>query len=287
MKKLLPGTLLLLSMLAFSCYSVKNINTSYAKNRNICKELKGKVLVYMVFVDSKDHDLWTDFDINTAFKSAGEAADWLMASAKKNNVQMDIEIKYFQSGKMRTVALDLPAATVAKSLSFPSIPIGIYRLNKWADKVAGAVGKKVKFPGEVDNSIIKKPKDNVELISKLRDIYRVENVALIYLLNNNFTNDISIVLNTTSDKQIEYAVASYKSPTTLAREILKLFGAQDFKEDPFKKGKSNDAAIAQWPNDIMSNAKDPLEKLELGSLTQYLVGWKNTPDSAATRLLSH
>jgi hypothetical protein len=271
-------------LIAGSCYNSRKVNTEYARSRNICKELKGKVLVYMVFVDTKNNNPWTDFDINTAFKSAGEAADWLMGAAKKNGVQMDIEIKYFQSGKMRTVFRNLPFGTVKKSVSVPTTGAGVYRLNRWADAVAEAVGKKIKFPGEVDNSIIRKPKDNVELISKLRDIYRVENVALIYLLNNTYTNDVSVSLNTVSDKKIEYAIASYKTPQVLAQEILKLFGAAELSENPFS-GSDLAPAAAQWPGDIMANTKEPLDRLEVGPLTQYLVGWKDKPDSTFVKYL--
>jgi hypothetical protein len=284
MKKISGLLAILLGLTILSCYSSRKINTTYAKNRNICKELKGKALVYMLFVDTRHNDKWTDFDINTAFKSAGEAADWLMARAKENGQQMDIEIKYFQSGKMRTVSKNLPAKTIKASLTFPTPGIGVYRLNRWADEVARIAGLKIKFPGEVDNSIIRKPKDNVEMISKLRDIYRVENVVLIYLLNNNYTNDISVAMNTISEKKIEYAIASYKTPQALTQLILQLFGAADLKQNVFN-GTLNEWAPPLWPNEIMVNAKDPLEKLEIGPVTQYLIGWKADLDTSYVRFI--
>lgn len=267
-----------------SCYNTKKVNTSYARNRNICKELKGKALVYMVFVDTKNNDVWTDFDISTAFQSAGEAADWIMANAKKNNVQLDLEIKYFQSNKMRTVKQDLPSKTVNASLHFPTVGIGAYRLNRWADKAAVAVGKKLKFPGEVGNSIIKIPKDNVELISKLRDIYRMDNVALIYLINNNYTNDISVALNTVSDKKIEFGIASYKSPQVLSQLILELFGAANLKENVYSRKRVQGPGTI-WPKEIMLNVKDTLSTLEIGPVTQYLIGWKDKLDTSYTKFV--
>lgn len=286
MKKVLSLFSLTLIFLFNGCSSFKQTNTTIAKNKNICKEMKEKMLIYLVFVDTKNNDVWTDFDIKTAFESSGTVADWLMANAKNRNVKMEVDIKYFQSGKTKTVINDLPGKTIKSSISFPTKGMGAWRMNKWADKVAAAVGKKVKFPGEVDNSIIKKPKNNVELISKLRDIYRVDNVALIYLLNNNYTKDVSIAMNANSNSKIEYGVASYKTPTELGHLIMHLFGAVDLKEDHYGRMIENDAA-SKWPNDIMANTlyTTPLEKLEISPLTEYLIGWKEQPDSSVVPYL--
>jgi hypothetical protein len=288
MKKIVSIFCLSLLLIPMGSYSAKQGNITNAKNKNICKEMKGKVLIYMVFVDTKNNDVWTDFDIKTAFESSGTVSDWLMANAKKRNVQMEIDIKYFQSGKTKTVVNNLPGKTIQSSISFPTKGMGSWRINKWSDSVARAVGKKLKFPGEVDNSIIKKPKNNVELISKLRDIYRVENVALIYLLNNNYTKDYSVAMNVSSNSKIEYGVASYKTPAELGHLIMHLFGAVDLKEDHYGKKIESDAA-SKWPNDIMANTlyTTPLEKLEINPLTEYLIGWKEQPDSSVIPYLQH
>jgi hypothetical protein len=40
-------------------------NTKAGRDRNVCKKLTGKVVLYAIFVENKYTKPWTDFDIET------------------------------------------------------------------------------------------------------------------------------------------------------------------------------------------------------------------------------
>jgi len=124
------------------------------------------------------------------------------------------------------------------------------------------------------------------LIAQLRNKHKEEKVALMYFVNNYYKEDISVTLNTFSASEIEYSIVSYNRPVVIAHEFLHLFGASDLYRQLYNKKKKNrKLAIKSFPNDIMlvTDYKN-LAEVEVGALTQYLIGWKDTWDPKHEKL---
>jgi hypothetical protein len=284
-RKIIIACLCAISLSIRSCVTYKASDGSVTKNRNVCKELKGTVLLYLIFVDTQYTGPWTDSDISSTFESAKTATDWLQQKAIENGTTLNFQLKYYQSGKKRTIAKDLPGKSVYGSLRIPLF--GTKLLNKWGDQVAAMAGEKLKLVGEIDKSVIKRPKDRDKLIAKLRDVYNVENVALLYMVNNYYKEDLSLSMNTASNKEIEYSIISYKNPAVIAHQILNLFGASDLNTNAFTpNSKLKKLAAETWPNEVMVRTDKTVDNLEIGSLTRYLVGWSDTLGTVAQRVVN-
>jgi hypothetical protein len=126
------------------------------------------------------------------------------------------------------------------------------------------------------------------LVARLRDQYNVENVALIFFLNNYHVNETSVAIHT-SYEEVEYAVVSYKRTGVIAHEFLHLFGAWDLYHDPLKSKKQNKKLKRfrnKYPNTIMSEATSAgLYSLKISPITKYLIGWENKLNEEDTKLL--
>ena len=107
-----------------------------------------------------------------------------------------------------------------------------------SDKIASIDGKS--FPPDTLKIIVTKNSltDKELLIARLRDIYKTDNVAIVYFINNYYKNELSIALNTNSMSEVEYSVVSFKKPSVIAHEFLHLFGVWDLYITPFE-GKKN------------------------------------------------
>lgn len=50
----------------FGCFSVEHTEVQLAsRDNNFCKVLKGRVVVYAIFVDSKYTNPWSDYDVRS------------------------------------------------------------------------------------------------------------------------------------------------------------------------------------------------------------------------------
>jgi hypothetical protein len=119
------------------------------------------------------------------------------------------------------------------------------------------------------------PRNIERLVTHLSDSKSVESVAIFYMVNNYYRNDISICLNQFSSDNIEYAIVSYKYQAVIVQNILNLFGAADLDKSLYRRDqKKNDLLKEFFPIDIIQDvyAKD-ISSLEMGELTMYLVGW--------------
>jgi len=107
------------------------------------------------------------------------------------------------------------------------------------------------------------------------------------MINNYYRNDISLAVNTLHDNDTEFCIVSYKYPSEIAHTYLKLYGAVDFYESPFRRSKRK-IKLAQkyYPTDIMQdpNARK-INDLEIGEFTKYMIGWNDDlPEEAAPLL---
>ncbi|MDF1675404.1 MAG: hypothetical protein P1U44_06765 [Vicingaceae bacterium] len=273
-------------LLSFSCqvkYIKADKNMIYhiaSVNNNVCKKLKGDVILYAIFVDSKYTGIWTQYDMSSTIDSIKLATKWIEKEAMKNGINLSIKIDYHRNKKIIPIATNFQRRTLSGTLFGSN---GIKNVDRWADKVA----KEALKPYGPDTSSTTKtkivPKDRENLLARLRDIHQTDNVGLIYFINNFYTDEVSVVLHASEDYSPEYGIVSFKSPGTIAHEFLHLFGAFDLYLSPFDKKKDikkkKEFAMKEFPNEIMAFPHRRLSTLEISPFTKYLIGWDNQLDS--------
>ena len=244
-------------------------------DNNVCKRLRGNVVIYGVFVDSKVGGVWSTHDILSTCDSMRVAADWIMAQARKNGIELEIEVASHEKGGVVPVRSELPRNGIDGLLRGMN-PASA--LDRWADKACRQV--QAAFPRDTARMTLTKhgPKDRERLVAALRDKYRTDNVALVLFVNNYYGTETSVAMHAASTDAIEYATVAFKRPAIIAHEVLHLFGALDLYVTPFddkkKAAKQKQFAMERFPREIMAFPLRGLDSLEVGSLTQYLVGWR-------------
>jgi hypothetical protein len=238
------------------------------------------VVLYAIFVDSKYTNPWTKYDIYSTLDSIKVATRWIEDKARENGIKLNITVEYYKDNKQ---VIPIESNLSKRSLAATLFAVnGVKYIDRWADKIAYIA---LQTYGQDTTSITKtkiKPKNRERLIAKLRDLYKTDNVALIYLINNYYTDEISLALHTASDNNPEYSVVSFKQPTVISHEFLHIFGALDLYITPFdnKKqiAKQKTFAMKEFPNEIMAFPYRSLDSLEISPLTKYLLGWDNQLD---------
>jgi hypothetical protein len=259
-----------------SGYSINRIDYRKGINNNVCKVLKDNVLLYFIFVDSKDTSPWTEFDIRSTIDSISVAIRWLEAQARQNGISLNIISDYYIGDEYTTIRRPLPMGNVVKSVSEPNFKRGLEGLNSWADNIAKRAGLSFNITEKDGIPEIKNPRNKERLVAFLRDEKRVESVALLYMVNNYFRNDISISINTMNTDDIEFSIISYKYPSVIAHNILHLFGAADLYKTLYRRNENKIlAAYDYFPDDIMQDVyARNIYNLNIGKFTKYLIGWK-------------
>lgn len=267
--------LLILTILIPSASTFKRMDYTEAMVKNVCKDLKGDVLLYFIFVDNKESSPWTEFDIQSTIDSINVAARWIQQKAAENNVKLKIRTDYYIGNDFTTISKNLSRGTIQKTINELGLRDGLEDINMWSDGIAKKAG--TTYTPQVKDGIpdVKNPRNKERLVAYLRDSYGVESVALLLMLNNYFRTDISIPVNTYETKDVEFAVVSYKYPAEIAHNFLHLFGAADLYATPFRRNeKKIKLAEGYFPHDIMMDPyARPLQNIDIGPYTRYLIGW--------------
>lgn len=285
LSKIIP---LILLILLSSAYPIKKIDFRKGIKNNVCKELKGDVLVYFVFVDTKETAPWTEFDIRSTLDSIAIATQWIKQQASKNNIDLVISSDYYIGNEYTTVKKNLEFGTVHNTATTPSLKKGLISLNKWADGIAARIGKEVHITTKDGIPDIKNPRNKERLVAHLRDVNRLESVCLLYLVNNYYRNDISITVNHLNTDDVEFSIISYKYPSVIAQNIISLFGAADLYKTVYRKNdRKIKLAYEFFPNDIMQDVYGRnFNSIEIGELTKFLIGWDKQLDPKYQCLLT-
>lgn len=258
----------------FSCKSAKEIDTRWARDRNIGSKLIGKTVVYTVFVDTKTSLPFSGFDIASTKDSLNRVYQWVSEEAKKYNQNLEIIPIYFQTTSKFTINKNLPYDRLSQAFED-----GEYsnesKLGKWATAIVKLASKEVNLPnGEV---LPAKPKLKPfeALVTKLKLIHKAENVVVFFMINNYYIIDISAVINHMQDKEIEFAINSGKNTNLLAAQLLTLFGAQNLASGNNSSYviKKIEIAEKQFPKDVMRDYESDLGELNIGEFTAYMLGW--------------
>jgi hypothetical protein len=267
--------ILFFALFLFSNYSIKKMDYREGRMKNVCKNLGGEVLVYFMFVDSKETYPWTQYDIQSTIDSMEVAARWIEKKAHENNIQLKIRLDYYIGNDYATIKKNLPMGTVEETIFEPNFKKGLNSLNDWANSVAKRAGSSFEIKEKDGIPEIKNPRDKERLVSLLRDENQLESVALLYMVNNYFKEDISLPVNIYNTKDVEFAVVSYKYPAVIAHNILHLFGAADLYETPYRRHPQKLKIIEETFNsEIMQDAYGKnIESLTISDYTKYLIGW--------------
>jgi hypothetical protein len=268
----LSGVLVLILATSFNYTRVDYREGMY---KNVCKDLKNNVLVYFIFIDTKETSPWTEFDIRSTIDSMHVATNWIVEKAKRKGVQLNIISDYYIGKEYTPIRKNLLYGNVNKTVTNPNFRKGLKELNTWSDNITKKVGADMQLTDKDGIPEVKNPKNKERLVAYLRDEKMVESVALLFMVNNYFKDDISIVVNHLNTEDVEFAVVSYKYPSIIAQNILSLFGASDLYKSLYRRDeKKINQAAGLFPNDIMRDVYAiDINKLEIGDLTAYLIGW--------------
>jgi hypothetical protein len=275
MKHIFRILLLVVVIIFTSGLSFKKLDYREAVNKNVCKSLRNDILIYFIFVDSKETAPWTEFDIKTTIDSVAMARRWLMEQASRNNISLNIKTDYYIGKEFSTISRNLPSGTVAKSAITPNLKKGLESLNEWADQIARKAGSTFDISAKDGIPEIKLPRNKERLIAYLRDEYKVESVALLFFVNNYYRTDISLPINTYTTDDVEFAIVSYKYPAEIAHNVLHLYGAADIYPSVLRRNEKKARELENmFPNEIM---RDPYAKnireMEISDYTKSLIGW--------------
>jgi hypothetical protein len=268
-------------------YKLNKVDYREARYKNVCKDLKGDVLLYFMFIDSKYTTPWTEFDIQSTIDSIRAAINWLHLQARQENIQLNIIADFYIGPEYHTISRNLPEPTVLESFTRPKSKIVRENMKRWSDGVAKIAGESVTLRQKDGIREIKAPRNKERLVAFLRDENQVESVALFYLVNNYFKADISIPVNTFNDEDVEYVIVSYKYPSEIAHNFLHLYGAADMYPTLLRRNeRSIDMLGELYPDEVMQDpyGKD-LDDLHISDYTQYLIGWTDELDPSLEPLM--
>lgn len=260
-------------MIKYNTYQIGTVDN------NVCKKLTGHVVLYAMFVDTRYTQPWSEYDIMSTIDSINKAVQWLEKLAKENNISLSIDIKYHQNGRIIPIVNNFPDKTLSGTLFSPLPSFGVPKLDRWSDRIARTAG--LSLPKDTSKVIktFNRLTDRERLIARLRDMYKTDNLAAIYFINDYYSEDISLALHTGNNFSPEYAIVSYKRPAVIAHEFLHLFGALDLYISPFDKKKKSIKKKAEvmklFPNEIMAFTYRQLGSLNVSPFTKYLIGWEN------------
>lgn len=270
MKKTIFTLLILafISLCSFSFNIKKMFEDTPKRNHNVCKKLRGRVLLYVIMVETKESAQWDDYDVNSSKDSIYKAVKWIEKQASMNNVATTIDVEYYRNDTSQYVYQNFNGS-FKKTLSKAE---GVEEIDKWADKVVKkATGLK----------------SRERLIAKLRDEFSTESVVLLFMVNNYYKTSFSYTLNTSSDEDVEYSMVSSKEPVMIASEILSLFGAEYFYHHPSVSDKKNrDKLKEMFPYDIMVMPDKPINQLYIGDITKYSIGWTDEINEEYGKILN-
>jgi hypothetical protein len=275
-----------------SCYVPSNLRTVVfsSVNNNVCKRLKGDIVLYAIFVDSKFTNPWSKYDIETTLDSIRVAAEWIEQKASEDSEDIHIRIAYHKTLQGRVpVKNDFSKKTLSGTLYRKPLWSGVRDIYKWADKIAKEAGLSMPRDTSPITNIKNDLKNRERLIARLRDHYQTDNVALMYFINNYYSDEISATFDISNDNNIEFSIVSFKNPSVIAHEFLHLFGAYDLYLTQYdikkRDKKKKDKLMEMFPNEVMAFAHRNISSLNVSDFTKYLIGWKKEMPVEYQRLL--
>ena len=223
-----------------------------------CRNLEGNPVVVLIFIDDNESH-WTKEDVSTFTKEhIMVGLNYLEKNAKKWGIQLDFVIESY------------------------STPLSGYEI-----KYEGTVNKNLYNGGSTKDVLDKAAQDigcdsNWELYSYYKSKYPNDDIIFLNFLNK---PGRSYTRNAISTGYLEYSehcvifsdyLGSYPGmredgsrASTIAHEILHLFGAEDYYTSVSRENLANQ----KYPNDIMLWQYDVIRHNSIGDYTAFSVGW--------------
>lgn len=214
-------------------------------------ELKGKIYILSIFVTSGKKE-WSYNEKIAITARQLEAQEWLTKQAQEYNTELSFE-NGFYGVKTDIVVNKIVAFEDSDSARFD-----------WVYYILTKIGYS----------------SPLEFLERLKVTKDCDN-AVVIIYPNQAGRSFAVPYNTDYDKEkffFEGCVAyrSYKSQplnaTTIAHEILHLFGAWDLYQEDRKDAKRSGKAWELYPKDIMYIMPKYIDDVKLGILTAWLVG---------------
>ncbi len=260
-------TILLYLFLVSFMQSNRELDEGFGRNHNVCKKLKGRVLVYVVCVENNTTTKWTGFDLATTSEALVSTLKWIEDEALESGIQLNF-ILHKDINDSTSVVNQKLGGTIP---DFTQSPEGLVKIDKWTDRIIKAASGK---------------RSKLELVTSLRNEYKAESVALIFMQYNYYQSDFIYTFNTASNMNVEYAVISTKRPPLIAQTIFSLFGAPYLYHHPSTTNKRNTKQVQRiFHDDVMANSDYELEQLGLGPISRYFIGWADTLSTEYDRLI--
>ena len=252
------------------CSSIIESENNWFRDRNVCKELTGDVLVYPIFVEQKKGKVWTKEDKKQYVDSLQAALTWIEGQANAYNIGLNIRAEVHP----KVMKKGFPGKSINGALEMLDGAKSFVKFNKHYDAIAKKVASAIRKKEEV-KPFVKKIKSKERLVAKLRNAYQVESVVLMFVHKPQELNHLYLNLNSLNNEDVEYFVTTFQSPTVIAYQVLQLFGAatMNYNNGRKKEKEAKSLANKKFPNDIMCNLSKSIYGLEMGEYTRYLVGW--------------
>ena len=226
-------------------------------NIGSCKKLTGEVYTLVIFVDDTEGSWSPDARSNFYSKRYFPSINYLNSEAKERNIKLNI-----QNGKYETtsdrVSPIIYGGKVANSAANASLSLDL--LNYAA--------KEIGFTDAAYMDTILKKNLGVPQIAY---VIALNKPGRAYAVMDNTYDDndaIEFLVVFSQDEKGNDSIGS-----SVLHELLHLFGATDLYDDGGGYTKRYELCKKLYPNDIMMRSSTDIKKLEIGYLTEALIGW--------------
>ena len=239
------------------CYGSSVSRPSY--NLGSCRSLVGTKPVLMFFIDDYESN-WTEEEIsNFWYNTVIPGLDYLEEQASYRSVYLDFSPGYYSTG------------ATGISLKYNGIIDNDLMDGTYNSDLVDVAARCLGYTGQE------------QLYASMKEYYGSEDIVFLTLVDK---PGRSYCINDVSDDGytfIEHCViySSYGSnmsgtcPSTIAHEVLHLFGAEDYY-DPYGIYPNRlNMAKEIYPNDIMLTVYYNIYDNSIGNFTAYTVGWSN------------
>lgn len=282
----------LLSFMFTGCITI-NTGSQYdqmatSRNQNVCGHLKDDVMLYAIFVDVNDLHPFTKFDIQSTIDSVEKACKWISDQAEQHEIHLKLNHELHSKNNKWSFNEKRAYAKLSINKSISGNRKSNQQIMSWADQISTYTGKRLKPQNRTNLGSKINIKSTEQLIARLRDQFKTDNIALMIFINGYFENIPSISFNTyNAGPNVEFSVITKKNPAIIAHELLHLFGAIDLYPNRLHANFNYAEIAKEYPNEIMRITHKPIEDLQISPITRYYLGWAPTLDKENTRLLYH
>lgn len=277
---------LTISLALISCGLNKTKKTEVpppSVNNGAAKNLQGQALIYCIVVDSKKNPSWGPFSLSALGDSTERAMNWIMKEAKTFRQSTNIITAWHGNTKVKPIVANPSSLSTNEFFTLTHVK----NMDRWADKICQ------KAIADLGPDTLKINSKRIswreKLVTRLKEKYQTDNIALVFFINNGSTEQTSAAYHVSDNRGPEYAVVNTTRATAIAHETLHLFGAIDLYLYPgpwsFRHRARVYQAYKDFPDDIMGRPYRDINDVEVDELTGYLLGWREKYDKKYERLI--